>query len=82
MTASYTWTCRLPFPAADNQSTCAPGRSGVLLQCNEAGRAALMVVGPQFMRDFPLRKAVPCQPSVGAADGAVDMVGRAREIVG
>ena len=83
MTATYTWICRLPFPAADNQSTCVPGRKGILLQCNEAGRvAALMVVGPQFVRDFPLRKAVLFQPRVSAADGAVDMVRGAREIVG
>src|SRR5437899_9605192 len=82
MTATYTYARRLPFPAADNQSACLRCRTALLLQCNEAGRAAaLVVVGPQLVRDFPLLEAVLRQPRIGREDGAVDMVGCAREIV-
>ncbi len=85
MTATYTYAFRLSFLAAVNQSARprSPTKLGRRPFAVQRSRpAASMIVGPQLVGDFPLLEAILRQPGVGAADRALDMIRRAREIIG
>src|SRR5258705_1130891 len=72
---------RLANPAAGNQSAHlqAPVAS-LLLQCNET-RYGSVAVRAHLVRDLALLQAVLREPSVGAQNGAIDVIGGTRKIV-